>query len=120
MPVIPERARLLGQRHLRQPLDESGVVEIAEINAVIGGLDQPFAVKAVGEAGGLQQQILDIDGPALRYQVEHRPARIILSLDAALHAGEGWYVFADGTVERDFALTDQHHCRAAWDGLVDR
>src|SRR3981189_368248 len=44
----------------------------------------------------------------------------MLSLDANLHTGEGWYVFADGIVERDFALIDQHHRRHACDGLGDR
>ncbi len=63
MPVIPQRARLLGQRQLRQPFCEFGIVEIAEVNAGICGLDQPFAIEAVGDARGMQQQILDIDGP---------------------------------------------------------
>ena len=68
----------------------------------------------------MQQQILDIDGPVRRHQVEHRPAGTVLSLDADLHAGEGWNVFADGIVERDLSLIDQHYHRDAGDGLGDR
>src|SRR4030081_2318104 len=44
----------------------------------------------------------------------------MFSLDANLHTGKGWYVFADGIVERDFALIDQHHRGHACDGLGDR
>src|SRR3954454_8301959 len=48
MAVIPQRARLLGKGNLGDPLGESGVVEIAEINAVIGGLDRPaLSIEAI-------------------------------------------------------------------------
>src|SRR5260370_14860410 len=120
MPVTPQRARLRGQWQLRQSLDEFGIVEIAEINPVISGLDQPFAIEAVGDARGVQQQILDIDGPAQRHQAEYQAAGTIFSFDADLHAGEGWNVFADGIVKRELALVDQHHRRHAGDGLGDR
>src|SRR6266478_4388268 len=63
MAVVPERARLFGQRHLGDPLGEFRIVEVAEIDAVIGGLHQPLAIEAIGDAGGVQQQILDIDRP---------------------------------------------------------
>ena len=120
MAVIPQRARLFGQRHLGDPFGEFGIVEIAEIDAVIGRLDQPVAIEAVGDAGGVQQQILDIDRPARRHQVEHRLAGVVLALDADLHVGKGRNVFADGIVERDLAAIDQHHRRHAGDGLGDR
>src|SRR5258708_38069035 len=45
MPVIPERARLLGERQLCHPLYEFGIVEITEINAVISGLDRPRTIE---------------------------------------------------------------------------
>jgi len=51
----------------------------------------------------VQQQVLDVDGPARRHQAEHRPVGIVFSFDADLHAGEGWNVLADGIVERDLA-----------------
>ena len=120
MAVVPQRARLLGQRHLRQPFCKFGIVEIAEINPVIGSLDQSFAIEAVGDAGRVQQQILYIDGPAQWHQVERRPAGIVFPLDADLHAGKGWYVLADGIIQRDFAAVDQHHRRHAGNGLGDR
>src|SRR6266700_3383521 len=93
MPIIPERARLLGQRHLGDPLGKFGIVEIAEINAVIGCLDQTVTVEAIADAGGVQQQILDRDRPARRHQVEHRLSRLVLSLDADLMpAKDGMYL----------------------------
>ncbi len=120
MPVIPQRARLLGQRHLGQPLDKFGIVEIAEINAVIGGLDQSLAIEAVGDAGRVQQQILDVDRPAQGYLIEHRPAGFIFSLDPNLHGGERWNVSADGIIERDLSPIDQHDRRHAGNGLGNR
>ena len=120
MPVVPERARLLGQRQLCHPLCEFGIVEIAEVNAAIGRLDQPLAIETVGDARRVQQQVLDCDGPAQRHQVKHRAAGIIFSLDADLRAGEGRDVFADGIIERDFAAVDQHHRRHTGNGLGDR
>ena len=120
MTVIPQRTRLLGQRHPCDPLGKLGIVEIAEIDTVIGGLHQPFAVEAVGDPRGLQQQILDRDRAGAAAPGRARPAGLVLSLDTDLHVGKGGNVFADGIVERDLAAVDQHHRREAGDGLCQR
>src|SRR5438128_5611204 len=91
MAVVPQRARLLGQRHLRQPFCKFGIVEIAEINPVIGSLDQSFAIEAVGDAGRVQQQILYIDGPAQR-QSAGRPESSFLSTPTFTPAKGGMYL----------------------------
>ena len=110
MPVIPERARLLRQRQFCDPLGKFGIVEIAEINPVIGGLHRPSRpVESVGDPRRMQQQVLDRHRPAQRREIEHGLAGLILALDADLHAGERRNVFADGIVEFDPAAIDQHH-----------
>jgi hypothetical protein len=90
----------------------SGGIEPARVDAIAQAL--------MADAGRVQQQILDRDGPARRHQIEHRPASIVFSLEADLHAGKGWNVFADGIVERDLAAIDQHHDSYAGNGLGDR
>ena len=121
MPVIPQRAWLFGQRQLCDPLGKFGIVEIAEIDPVIRGLDRPpRAVEAVGDPRNMQQQILDRDGPAQRHEIEHGLAGLILALDADLHAGERGNVFADGIVEFELSAINQHHRGKAGDGLGQR
>ena len=108
MAVIPQRARLLGQRHLRDAFGEAGIVEIAEIDVLIGLLHQALADKAVGDPRGVQQQILDIDRPPQRRHLEIGLPVGVLAFDADLHAGEaGMYLLtgsSSATLPRSISI----------------
>ena len=77
-------------------------------------------MEAVGDAGGLQQQILDNDRPTQRHKIERRLCIVDLALYADLHVGKGRNIFADGIIQRDLSAVDQHQRRDAGDGLGDR
>ena len=64
MAVVPFRARLLRQRQFRDPLDEFGIAEIGveQIGFGIEPAHGIVAVEAIGQAGGVTQQILIVIG----------------------------------------------------------
>src|SRR6185436_2896108 len=80
----------------------------------------PVAIESVGDAGGVQQQILNRHGATQRHEIKYRLAQLVLALYADLHAGEGRNVFADGIVELDGSAIDQHQLGKAGNGLGQR
>ena len=122
MAVLPERARLVVQRQFGDPLGEFGEIEIARVDVgfLVGLAHQAVAIEAVGDAGGLTQQIEDGNRPGQRHQFERLAAVLGLLLDADLHVGEGRNVFRERIVELDLAVLDQLHRHHGGDRLGQR
>src|SRR5204862_2183473 len=60
--VVPGAARLIGERHAREPLDEIGVADVApgrDVGVLVRLLDHAVAEEAVGEPGRMAHQVLD-------------------------------------------------------------
>ena len=78
----------------------------------IGLLDQIAADIGVGDARGVAQQILDVDRPVRRLELEDVAATLRLGIDAGLNLGERRNVFGYGICQCQSALIDEHHRRA--------
>src|SRR5258707_14734248 len=105
MSVLPERARLVVQRQLRDPLGEFGKIEFARIDAgvLVSLAHQTVAVEAIGDAGGMTHQVENGNWPDQRHQLERLCAVLVLLLYADLHIREEGNVLRDGIVELDLS-----------------
>ena len=122
MAILPERARLVVQRQLGDPLGELGKVEFARIEICrrVSLAHQTVAIEAIGDAGGMTHQVENGDGPGQRHQFERLGAVLGLFLHTDLHIREGGNVLRDGIVELDLAVLDQLHRHDGRDRLGQR
>ena len=122
MSVLPERARLVVQRQLGDPLGEFGQVEIARIDICrrVSLAHQTVAIEAIGDAGGMTHQVENGNWPDQRHQLERLGAVLVLLLYADLHIREGGNVLRDGIVELDLSVLDQLHRHNRGDRLGQR
>ncbi len=121
MPVIPHRARLFGQRPLRDPFGESGIVEIAEIDARIGGLDQSLRPGSRCDAGQAARRsaMLAARAPAPGSSTGLPDSILASRRRLCLSAKDGMYLLT-GSSSGDLAAIPRQHRRHAGDGLGHR
>ena len=119
MAVLPERARLIVQRQLCNPLGELCEVEITgvEVCGRISLADEAIAIKAVGDSGRVSHQVQNGRRPVRRNQFERLGAIIGFFLDANLHISERGNVLRHRLVELELALVHQRHSGHAGDGF---
>ena len=109
--IVPARTRLFGKRQFCETLGELSVIKVAVEQAGIRVelSHRAVAVKPIGEARGVAQQVLDRDRTSQRFERERRLAAFIKLLDADFHAGKVRDVFCHGIVEPELAALHQHH-----------
>ena len=110
---MPHGAWLVGQRHLRQPLDLLGAGEVLPVHSGlrVGLLHTSVRARlTVGETGGVPVEVLDRDLPLRgHHRVPHFARDRIESLNGDLKLRERREELRDRISEGDLALLDEHH-----------
>ena len=119
--VIPARAGGELQRQLRQGVHHvlEGVVgpaPVGDAQAAVSGVDVGALHEAVGEAGGVAEQVADGHGPLRRRREKGR----VIAADEHPQPLPGRNEAVHGIVELAQALFNQHHQRHGGDGLAHR
>ena len=118
--IIPGLAGRKFQRNFCQILDHrlqrAGLLDLADLHFAIGGIDVGALLEAVGQAGGVPQQIHDQHRPRRRPGQECRRGAGLENAEVLPFRD----VFVDGLVERDAAFLEQHHEGHAGDRLGHR
>src|SRR5262249_45969927 len=96
MAVVPEPARLFGERQFRKPLGEGRIVDIAleQIGAGVELADRTVAIEAIGDARGVTQEVFDRD--RARERLSRELAVLTLLCNRDLHVSESRDVLAQG------------------------
>ena len=118
--IIPGLAGREFQRNFRKVLDHrlqrSRLLDLADLHLAIGGIDVGSLLEAIGQTGGMPQQIHDQHRPRRRPGQKCRRGAGLENAEVLPFRD----VFVDRLVERDAAFLDQHHEGDAGDRLGHR